>query len=264
MSTFGQITPGGGWQTLWSDYNMGVNDTSKNNKQGCKFTLTDTGDVTKVSMYLRGTNSSLHCHTRALIYEADSGGYPAVFRGGSVDVDISGAPGAGERWVDFTFSPVLSLTPGDYWICFFAGGPSSSWCLEIAYDFIAGQAHAGRPDAFADGPSDPFGTLALLDANVLSIYATYTITVVNATVVSPVAVAIAAEAVPAAVFGVVAPAAQAIASRPAPTVTGNQLIAVAPALASAAAAPASAHASRVEIGLYPEQPSVPLELVEDP
>jgi len=123
-------------------------------KWGNKYTLASAGTVTKVSAYL-GDNSAVSGveSFRALVY-ADAAGVPGALKAQSVVVSVGDGQAAG--WVDFAVSPGVSLAAGSYWVVLQGGGTAGA-AMRYGNNTVTG-AERWNSDAFADGPSDPFGT----------------------------------------------------------------------------------------------------------
>ena len=140
MSTFGNTNIGGSW----------LND-SGNIKAVDKFTLSEAGDVSKLTIYVRGHNTGEDQVRRGVIY-SDTAGSPNALKGTTAEITVTSAQAAG--WVDLSFSPSVSLTPGDYWLGYIVGANSAG--SDTAYD--ASSEGVYNNDTYADGASDPFGS----------------------------------------------------------------------------------------------------------
>jgi subtilisin family serine protease len=132
-------------------------------------TLPYAGAVTKLSVYARaGTNSPSPQALKAVIY-ADAQGSPGALLATGTEVTYRGnANGSG--WFDLPFASPVALNPGTYWLGFITGATTKG--MGYAYDRVA-SARAYNRNAYASGPSDPFGA-ATKDSEQASIYATYT------------------------------------------------------------------------------------------
>jgi hypothetical protein len=161
MPIFGNNVAGG----FFSELNA---DTKRVNK----FTLSEGGTVTKLSVYLDGLGSGSGGQAvRAVVYDDDgTGGNPGTLKAQSVDVTIPDGQTAG--WVDFTITSPVALAAGDYWLGLHVGASSSA--LRVWRDNV-GSDRADGTDTFVGGASDPFGAVTS-GAGVLSVYATYTAT----------------------------------------------------------------------------------------
>lgn len=152
MATFGKTDIGG--STYWG--------TAGDVKYACKFTLSEDGDISKITLYCRAHEGT--SNVRCGIYSDDAGS-PDALEGTSAEVSVS----TSWAWRDFAFSPSISLLAGTYWLaCIF------SVRLYIVYDAGASNQWVDKADTYSDGFSDPFGTPAHWYAYEMSIYATYT------------------------------------------------------------------------------------------
>lgn len=122
-----------------------------NQKRGSKFTLPDKATLLGFSAYLDGLGGpSTGSQTVRMVLYKDSNGVPAGRWAQSNVVTI--AAGATPRWVNFT-APATPLGPGQYWIVLHTGDTPG-----IARNRGDGAANwYGNTDAFADGPTNPFG-----------------------------------------------------------------------------------------------------------
>ena len=155
MPTFGQTTPF-----------TGSAPSSADRCWASKFTLSEDGDVTKVTAFFdydSGNSSNAGDNVKAVIY-ADSSGSPGALMAASAGVAI----GAGDQTVDFTVS--VSLTAGDYWL----GVVSDSFNSRINSNLGAGGSYARKESFTYASPPDPFGTPDATGATAFGIYATYT------------------------------------------------------------------------------------------
>jgi hypothetical protein len=133
-----------------------------------KATLSISGSVTKLSVYaIPGTKSPSPQALKAVIY-GDSGGSPGALLATGSEVLYKGNVN-GTGWFDMPFPSSVALTPGTYWLGFITGTETNG--MGYMYDNAAG-ARAYNPNAYASGPTNPFGT-ATKDSREASIYATY-------------------------------------------------------------------------------------------
>jgi hypothetical protein len=155
VPTFGQTTP--------------LSGSSPNSADRCwvsKFTLSENGDVTKLTAFFdydAGNSSAAGDNVKAVIY-ADSSGSPGALMAASAGVAI----GAGDQTVDFPVS--VSLTAGDYWLGVVSDGFNSR---VNAADGASGS-YARKESLTYASPGDPFGTPDATGTNTFGIYATYT------------------------------------------------------------------------------------------
>jgi len=137
-------------------------------KRVSRYTLSQTGDVSKLSLYVAGTGVAGTQVVRGVIY-ADAGGEPGALLGTTAEVSGSGSDPAG--WRDLPFASPVRLAAGSYWLGFLAGNTTS--VLKFYFDEYVG-AYRTNVDAYADGASDPFGGGATAYLRNTSVYATYT------------------------------------------------------------------------------------------
>jgi acid phosphatase type 7 len=137
-------------------------------KRVSKYSLSQTGDVSKLSLYLAGTGAAGTQVVRGVIY-ADAGGEPGALLGTTSEISGSGTDAG--AWRDLPFASPLRLAAGTYWLGFITG-PTTS-VLQFYFDEYVG-AYRTNLDAYADGPSDPFGGGTTAYLRNVSIYATYT------------------------------------------------------------------------------------------
>jgi parallel beta-helix repeat protein len=131
-----------------------------------RFQLTETGAVSKLTVYVSGQSSS--CNIIGVIY-ADNAGVPTTLVAKTPITNVAGAAG----WYDLVFSSPVSLTAGYYHLGWLSG---VSTTLTTYYD--AGGTHtwntalqSGAP--FYPTPPNPF-KVENHNAYTFSIYATYT------------------------------------------------------------------------------------------
>jgi len=116
--------------------------------------------------------SETSVHAKAVIYNSNAtDGRPLSLAGTSQETTIS----ATNQWWNFTFSPVIVLTTGYYWLGIIAEPATLHFSYDPAYvPEINVSAFAYNNDLYLDGPSNPFGTPTYLNRS-MSIYATYTL-----------------------------------------------------------------------------------------
>jgi hypothetical protein len=161
MATFGRTTIGG------TTANQGANFAQVTGP----FTLSESGTVTSISMYLDSGGATASQQWTCLIYD-DSAGVPNNLKVTSAEVVI--AAGAAAAWVDFAVSPGVALTAGTYWVGFEAGVTSAQ--VFFHFDVLTpGRSYVAN--TYPTAPN-PFGT-ASTDTDAFSAYATYTPTAVS-------------------------------------------------------------------------------------
>jgi hypothetical protein len=161
VATFGKTTQGAGTFPINADY-----------KHASKFTLTEPGTITKVSLDLVGEPGGPSNQVMRGVIYADSAGAPGAKLVQSIEVNVPGgsAQASNRRWVDFDCSsPVVNLLPGTYWIGLIAGASDDS--SKLGYDSSGDRDF--NTDTYSDGASDPFGS-PTHDTKTVAAYATYT------------------------------------------------------------------------------------------
>ena len=129
----------------------------------CKFQANGTGTVTKLTAYIKGTNSA---HVKGCIYN-DNAGTVGTF----IDVGDDIALATSYAWVDLT-GVAASISNGvNYWLGL-VNGDGSGDATTIRYDSGATNQYGGTNTSDWPNPKNPWSG-AYLDA-MLSIYATYT------------------------------------------------------------------------------------------
>jgi hypothetical protein len=156
-STFG-LTAVGGVNTVFGP----------DKKRVSKYVLSQSGDVSKLSLYLAGAGVSGSQVVRGVIY-ADAFGEPGRLLGTTVELSASGSDAA--AWRDLPFASPLRLGAGSYWLGFISGDTSS--VVKFFFNEYVG-AYRTNADTYADGASDPFGGGVTAYLRNISIYATYT------------------------------------------------------------------------------------------
>lgn len=132
------------------------------------YSLSQSGSLTKLSLYLAPTGqTSGQADIEGVVY-ADSGGSPGALLGTTGQLVYSAGQPAG--WYDLSFPSPLSLTAGSYWIGVITGG--SSGIAGFRYTYLAGSRDY-NPNAYTSGPTDPFGSFRT-DGEQMSLYGTYT------------------------------------------------------------------------------------------
>lgn len=153
MPSFGKTDIGGTTDPLPSS-----------NEIVCKYTLSEAGDVSKLTMYVDG-NPNGAAKIKGIIYSDSSG--PNVFLGATNESSISVGQAAG--WIDLTFSSSISLTAGDYWLGIHCGGTTT---FNAYYDAVGSRVYKNQ--AYSSGQLNPFGAPTGSDTKTYSMYATYT------------------------------------------------------------------------------------------
>ncbi|HKO26428.1 MAG TPA: hypothetical protein VJU80_03155 [Solirubrobacteraceae bacterium] len=144
-------------------------------KQVTRYSLPTLGYARDVNVYLQPTGVSGEQLLQGVIY-ADAGGAPGSLLGTTDQLSFPSTAPAGwytlklprQRTPDNP-SGLLLLPPADYWIGIIAGGDPG--VAGIAYDPVPADL-AYNANAFAAGPSNPFGPISTFDQRV-SIYLTY-------------------------------------------------------------------------------------------
>jgi hypothetical protein len=99
---------------------------------------------------------------------ADQGGLPGALLGVSSQLTFHSTDPTG--WYDFSFPSPVALQAGTYWIGVISGTATN--VTGFRWKRVSG-ARAINSNTYTSGPSNPFGT-ATIDAEQMSIYATYT------------------------------------------------------------------------------------------
>lgn len=136
-----------------------------NYMHGCKFALTEAGDVTKITAYIGKEAAS--GGVRAVIYD-DNAGNPNNLKAVSAEVTIPFAP---PSWVDFVLS--VSLVAGVYHLCLW-NSPTGG---DLAWSYDAGATNQafGAANTYhaTNPPADPCNSPEWREDREFSIYATY-------------------------------------------------------------------------------------------
>ena len=129
-----------------------------------KFTLTEAGDVTKISAYV-AARSGAGASWKGLIL-ADSSGTPST-----VSAVTAGATVDAVGWMDLTFGSPVTLAAGTYWI----GTVANSFEGDIGADSTPGTTNslmANGTFSYSSPPGTWPGTDASYETN-YNVYATY-------------------------------------------------------------------------------------------
>ncbi|HET7051839.1 MAG TPA: hypothetical protein VFI54_26450 [Solirubrobacteraceae bacterium] len=103
---------------------------------------------------------------RGVVY-ADAGGAPGALLGVTGEIDFPSSAPAG--WYDLPFATPLELSSGDYWLGLISGPQPD--VAAFAYDPVP-DSRAGNANAYAAGPTDPFGPIVTDNAQ-MSLYLVY-------------------------------------------------------------------------------------------
>ncbi len=157
MSTFGRTSLGASSALFF-----------QNRINGCKATLSEDGDVTKLTIHCRGRGTGGNSKVRGVIYTDSSG--PDALRGVTSEVTV--LQDAAEADVDLTFSSAVSLTAGDYWLMLWQGDNG----FYIYYDTGASGIEKEKAVAYSPtgNPEDPLTGETDNTHNFGPLYATYT------------------------------------------------------------------------------------------
>lgn len=157
MSTFGKTAIGANTFQVAAQF-----------QQASKYTLTENGTVTSISMYLESRNLGSNQTLKAVCW-ADSSGLPGALKITSNASTVVNGQAAG--WVVFSLPANVALTAGDYWLGWIA---DATTIASQGYSDTLASARQFKGQSYASGPSDPFGTPGGNAADQVSIYATYT------------------------------------------------------------------------------------------
>lgn len=153
MATFGTTSIGS------NTTGHGTDDSVVN-----KFTLSEDGDVSKLTAYTKGTLATEN--SKGVIY-SDNAGEPEDLLGTSNSTSVSTTA----AWRDYTFASVVSLTAGDYWLGVVSDGPITS------YNETTGGSRRISNDSSYTSPVDPWNVGSdSAGSHDTSVYATYTAT----------------------------------------------------------------------------------------
>jgi hypothetical protein len=122
----------------------------------------------ELRVYLAPTGTPGQQRLRGIVY-ADAGGVPGALLDVTDELAFPSSATAG--WYDLPFSNPLGLAPGDYWLGIISGPQPG--VAAFAYDPVPG-VRASNADAYATGPSDPFGPI-LTDNAQMSLYLVYNV-----------------------------------------------------------------------------------------
>jgi hypothetical protein len=106
---------------------------------------------------------------RGVVY-ADAGGAPGSLVAVTEEIDFASSSSAG--WYELPFSSPLDLSSGDYWLGLISGAQPN--VAAFAYNPVPGS-RATNTNAYAAGPTDPFGPIVTDNAQ-MSLYLAYDVT----------------------------------------------------------------------------------------
>ncbi|KKN47284.1 hypothetical protein LCGC14_0664470, partial [marine sediment metagenome] len=157
-----EFVPGGGSTGTFGYESVGGarRRINGNNKQGSKFTLTEAGTVTSISVWGKLRNGG---NVRVGIY-SDYNGAPDILQGSEEFIMADSL-----QWWMYTLTTPISLGVGDWWIV--AGGDNR---LSMYADSGSPNQRAYNSDPYGDGFQNPFGAPSYTSEQ-LSIYASYDI-----------------------------------------------------------------------------------------
>lgn len=147
--------------------NASYKTMARRTKYACRFYMPEDGDLTKITFYVGGGNTG--AVAKGWVY-SDVDGAPGSLLGVTDEVPYTSAF---DVWVTAAFASPISLQKGFYWIGFFYDSPDPALIGRRYYFTGLTNQEASNSDAYADGPSDPFGTPTYA-ARKMCIYASYT------------------------------------------------------------------------------------------
>ncbi|MGZ4196536.1 MAG: hypothetical protein ACXVEW_03930 [Solirubrobacteraceae bacterium] len=131
-----------------------------------RYTLPTAAAGSELRVYLAPNATPGDQRLRGVVY-ADAGGAPGALLGVTDELDFTSSSSAG--WYDLPFASPLALASGDYWLGLISGPQAG--VASIAYDPVPGS-RDGNANAYAAGPSDPFGPIGTDNAQ-MSLYLVY-------------------------------------------------------------------------------------------
>ncbi len=154
--TFGKTSIGGTAEALLAE-----------RKRVSRYTLATAHLVQRLMVYLQPSGTSGQQLFKGVIY-SDSSGKPETLLGVSEQLTFksTNAPG----WYELPFATPVNLGAGSYWIGFITG-PTSN-VADFRYDSVT-NSRDYNSNAYASGPSNPFGTVST-DSREASLYAANT------------------------------------------------------------------------------------------
>jgi hypothetical protein len=133
-----------------------------------RYSLPTAATGAELRVYLAPTGTPGQQTLRGIVY-ADAGGAPGALLGVTEELTFSSSAIAG--WYDLPFSSPLDLASGDYWLGIISGPQPN--VAAFAYDPVP-DVRADNANAYAAGPSDPFGPIVTDNAQ-MSLYLVYDI-----------------------------------------------------------------------------------------
>lgn len=132
-----------------------------------KFTLSEAGTVSKITMYCRNDGTAVNA--KCLLYDDDgASGEPSTLLGATNAVSLTSTAG----WVDFTFATPVVLSAGNYWLGHVSGG-EKVWIYYATASGFNYRYDTSFSSYATPGAWDIAGDGHLADTT-LAIYATYT------------------------------------------------------------------------------------------
>jgi len=152
VATFGRTDTSGDDSTFGENF-----------KGVTSFTLSEAGNVNKLSFYVSAAGSARVA--RGIIYSDNAGSPDGLLAVGS---EVAIADSAPLAWYDSFVSPPVVLTPGVFWLGWFLGGGV------IHYVTPGDQLRKYKAEGYVAIPETPFGAITGEDNFGLTVYATYT------------------------------------------------------------------------------------------
>jgi hypothetical protein len=131
-----------------------------------RYSLPTAADGAELKVYLAPNGVPGDQRLRGVVY-ADAGGAPGALLGVTEELDFTSSSSAG--WYDLPFARPLTLPSGDYWLGLISGPQPD--VAKFAFDPVP-DSRAGNANAYAAGPSDPFGPI-VTDSAQMSLYLMY-------------------------------------------------------------------------------------------
>jgi hypothetical protein len=131
-----------------------------------RYSLPTAADGAELKVYLAPNGVPGDQRLRGVVY-ADAGGAPGALLGVTEELDFTSSSSAG--WYDLPFARPLTLPSGDYWLGLISGPQPG--VAKLAFDPVP-DSRAGNANAYAVGPSDPFGPI-VTDSAQMSLYLVY-------------------------------------------------------------------------------------------
>jgi hypothetical protein len=131
-----------------------------------RYSLPTAATGAELRVYLAPTGTPGEQQIRGTVY-ADAGGVPGALLGVTDELTFQSSATAG--WYSLPFSSPLGLASGDYWLGIISGPEPN--VAAFAYDPVP-NVRVGNANAYAIGPSDPFGPI-LTDNAQMSLYLVY-------------------------------------------------------------------------------------------